>query len=177
MDYFKRRGVSTIFLLRRNPLRRLISLLANTYDKDAKLLNGTHKSHVHSAHEVSLQSRYTHFCWFYELSIYYVSHFLLAGSSTSQIQTNCKYVVTHTQFEEHAENFCHCSRLLQEHETHCLLLRRYCQQSHCKPPREHSILALCVLHCNISRLFFSAETYGCSRVSRAANSKPHQPSG
>lgn len=51
-DYFNRRGVSIIFLFRRNLLRRMISLLANTYDKDAKLLNGTHKSHVHSPHEV-----------------------------------------------------------------------------------------------------------------------------
>nr|GMC48119.1 nodulation protein H [Ipomoea batatas] len=58
VDYFKRRGVSTIFLLRRNPLRRLISLLANTYDKDAKLLNGTHKSHVHSAHEAQVLAKY-----------------------------------------------------------------------------------------------------------------------
>nr|GMC54266.1 uncharacterized protein LOC109149585 isoform X1 [Ipomoea batatas] len=91
VDYFKRRGVSTIFLLRRNPLRRLISLLANTYDKDAKLLNGTHKSHVHSAHEVSLQSRYAHFCWSYELSTYYVSRFSL---SCLQAQVLAKYKPT-----------------------------------------------------------------------------------
>lgn len=54
MEYFKTRGVSAIFLFRRNLLRRMISVLANSYDRDAKLLNGTHKSHVHSPHEVYL---------------------------------------------------------------------------------------------------------------------------
>ncbi|KZV45198.1 hypothetical protein F511_11798 [Dorcoceras hygrometricum] len=57
-DYMKRRGVSIIFLFRRNPLRRMISLLANIYDKDAKLLNGTHKSHVHSTHDAQVLARY-----------------------------------------------------------------------------------------------------------------------
>lgn len=54
VEYFNTRGVSIIFLFRRNLLRRMISVLANLYDRDAKLLNGTHKSHVHSPHEVSL---------------------------------------------------------------------------------------------------------------------------
>lgn len=54
VEYFRTRGVSVIFLFRRNLLRRMISVLANLYDRDAKLLNGTHKSHVHSPHEVSL---------------------------------------------------------------------------------------------------------------------------
>lgn len=53
VEYFKTRGVSAIFLFRRNLLRRMISVLANSYDRDAKLLNGTHKSHVHSPKEVS----------------------------------------------------------------------------------------------------------------------------
>lgn len=52
-EYFERRRVSIIFLFRKNLLRRMISVLANAYDKDAKALNGTHKSHVHSATEVS----------------------------------------------------------------------------------------------------------------------------
>lgn len=52
-EYFKRRGVSIIFLFRRNLLRRMVSMLANSYDQNAKLLNGTHKSHVHSPKEVS----------------------------------------------------------------------------------------------------------------------------
>lgn len=53
-DYFNRRGVSIIFLFRRNLLRRMVSVLANSYDRYAKLLNGAHKSHVHSTEEVSL---------------------------------------------------------------------------------------------------------------------------
>lgn len=54
VEYFERRRVSVIFLFRRNLLRRMVSVLANAYDKDARLLNGTHKSHVHSTEEVSL---------------------------------------------------------------------------------------------------------------------------
>lgn len=52
VEYFNRRGVSAIFLFRRNLLRRLVSILANTHDRDAKQLNGTHKAHVHSKNEV-----------------------------------------------------------------------------------------------------------------------------
>lgn len=54
VEYFNRRGVSAIFLFRRNLLRRMVSDLANSYDRYAKLLNGTHKAHVHSVEEVSL---------------------------------------------------------------------------------------------------------------------------
>lgn len=53
-DYFNSRSVSVIFLFRRNLLRRMVSMLANSYDRYAKLLSGTHKSHVHSTEEVSL---------------------------------------------------------------------------------------------------------------------------
>ena len=52
LDYFERMGVSIILLLRRNVLKRLISIMANTYDRLVKPLNGTHKSHVHSVEEV-----------------------------------------------------------------------------------------------------------------------------
>ena len=52
LDYFERMGVSVILLLRRNVLKRLISIMANTYDRRVKPLNGTHKSHVHSVEEV-----------------------------------------------------------------------------------------------------------------------------
>lgn len=52
VEYFNRRGVSAVFLFRRNLLRRLISVLANSFDRHAKILNGTHKSHVHSLEEV-----------------------------------------------------------------------------------------------------------------------------
>ncbi|KAK6253564.1 hypothetical protein QUC31_015284 [Theobroma cacao] len=58
VEYFNTRGVSAIFLFRRNLLRRMISILANSYDRDAKLLNGTHKSHVHSPHEAEILARY-----------------------------------------------------------------------------------------------------------------------
>lgn len=53
-EYFERMGVSVILLLRRNVLKRLISILANAYDRVVKPLNGTHKSHVHSVEEVPL---------------------------------------------------------------------------------------------------------------------------
>ncbi|KAL0387011.1 UNVERIFIED_CONTAM: hypothetical protein Sradi_2582900 [Sesamum radiatum] len=58
VEYFKSNGVSVIFLFRRNLLRRMISILANSYDQNAKPLNGTHKSHVHSMHEAKVLARY-----------------------------------------------------------------------------------------------------------------------
>ncbi|KAL2254667.1 UNVERIFIED_CONTAM: hypothetical protein Sindi_0261400 [Sesamum indicum] len=58
VEYFKSKGVSAIFLFRRNLFRRMISILANSYDQNAKLLNGTHKSHVHSAHEAEILASY-----------------------------------------------------------------------------------------------------------------------
>ncbi|OMO74895.1 hypothetical protein COLO4_26462 [Corchorus olitorius] len=58
VKYFKKNGVSAIFLFRRNLLRRMISVLANSYDKDAKLLNGTHKSHVHSSAEAQILANF-----------------------------------------------------------------------------------------------------------------------
>ncbi|KAL5992728.1 hypothetical protein ACLOJK_013647 [Asimina triloba] len=58
VEYFNRRGVSVIFLFRRNLLRRLISVLANSYDRQAKVLNGTHKSHVHSPDEAHILAQF-----------------------------------------------------------------------------------------------------------------------
>ncbi|KAL2522827.1 P-loop containing nucleoside triphosphate hydrolase superfamily protein [Forsythia ovata] len=58
VEYFKDRGVSVIFLFRRNLLRRMVSDLANSYDRYAKLLNGRHKSHVHSNEEANTLSTY-----------------------------------------------------------------------------------------------------------------------
>lgn len=58
VDYFKNRDVSTIFLFRRNLLRRMVSVLANSYDREARVLNGTHKSHVHSTDEADMLSNY-----------------------------------------------------------------------------------------------------------------------
>ncbi|CAA6659451.1 unnamed protein product [Spirodela intermedia] len=56
--YFNRRGVFVIFLFRRNLLRRMVSVIANSHDRYAKLLNGTHKSHVHSADEAVILASY-----------------------------------------------------------------------------------------------------------------------
>ncbi|XP_062022228.1 uncharacterized protein LOC133738665 isoform X1 [Rosa rugosa] len=58
VEYFNTRGVAAIFLFRRNLLRRLISVLANSYDREAKPLNGTHKSHVHSHQEAEILAKY-----------------------------------------------------------------------------------------------------------------------
>ncbi|KAL2318614.1 hypothetical protein Fmac_032490 [Flemingia macrophylla] len=58
VEYFERMRVSTIFLFRRNLLRRMVSVLANSYDKKAKPLNGTHKSHVHSTEEAGILAKY-----------------------------------------------------------------------------------------------------------------------
>ncbi|CAL9089405.1 unnamed protein product [Musa textilis] len=58
IEYFKKRGVSAILLFRRNLLCRLVSVLANTHDRDAKQLNGTHKAHVHSKDEADVLARY-----------------------------------------------------------------------------------------------------------------------
>ncbi|KAF3790774.1 hypothetical protein EJ110_NYTH15915 [Nymphaea thermarum] len=58
VTYFNRRGVLVIFLFRQNLLRRLISVLANAYDREKKLLNGTHKSHVHSEKEAEVLAMY-----------------------------------------------------------------------------------------------------------------------
>ncbi|KAE9607263.1 hypothetical protein Lal_00026143 [Lupinus albus] len=58
VEYFRVHGVSVIFLFRRNLLRRMISILANEYDRNAKLLNGTHKSHTHSAKEAEILAKY-----------------------------------------------------------------------------------------------------------------------
>ncbi|CAN1197457.1 Probable inactive heme oxygenase 2, chloroplastic [Linum perenne] len=58
VDYFNRNGVHAIFLFRRNLIRRLISVMANSYDKSQKLLNGTHKSHVHSVAEAKVLAKY-----------------------------------------------------------------------------------------------------------------------
>lgn len=62
VNYFNNRGVAAIFLFRRNLLRRMISILANSYDREVKLLNGTHKSHVHSPIEVSLFLHFSLLC-------------------------------------------------------------------------------------------------------------------
>ncbi|CAI7839384.1 unnamed protein product [Closterium sp. NIES-54] len=49
-EYFKKHHVSVILLIRKNVLRRLISILANAYDRKTQLV-GVHKSHTHSKEE------------------------------------------------------------------------------------------------------------------------------
>jgi len=58
VDYFHQRGVSAIFLFRRNLLRQLVSQLANNHDRYLKQLNGTHKAHVHTKHEATILAKY-----------------------------------------------------------------------------------------------------------------------
>lgn len=57
-NYFNSEKVSVIFVFRRNLLRRLVSVLANAYDRKAKLINGTHKAHVHTREEAEVLARY-----------------------------------------------------------------------------------------------------------------------
>ncbi|KAJ3688379.1 hypothetical protein LUZ61_017543 [Rhynchospora tenuis] len=57
-DYFNQRGVSVIFLFRRNLLRRMVSILANAHDRAVKQLNGTHKAHVHSEAEAAVLAKF-----------------------------------------------------------------------------------------------------------------------
>eukprot|EP00250_Pteridium_aquilinum_P013519 c21387_g1_i1 orf=193-1239(-) len=56
--YLKDNSVSVIFLFRRNILQRYVSILANTFDRGMKQLNGTHRAHVHSAEEANLLAAY-----------------------------------------------------------------------------------------------------------------------
>lgn len=70
LSYLNKKGVSVIFLFRRNTLRRLISVLANNYDRDAKQLNGTHKSHVHSEEEVPLMHRQFQYIYYNDFALF-----------------------------------------------------------------------------------------------------------
>ena len=94
--YFKKNGVSAIFLFRKNLLRRMISLLANSHDKSVKPLNGTHKSHVHSSAEVPF-SALTLICMSLLAFAYHpvvVNNDQIAGSNTCKIQANYIYHAT-----------------------------------------------------------------------------------
>ncbi|CAM0948980.1 unnamed protein product [Alopecurus aequalis] len=57
-EYFNQRGVSVIFLLRRNLLQRYVSVLANDYDRKMKQLNGTHESHVKNRSQADILAQY-----------------------------------------------------------------------------------------------------------------------
>lgn len=115
VDYFNRRGVSAIFLFRRNLLRQLVSQLANNHDRFLKQLNGTHKAHVHTEHEVMLFIKR----WFNSLPGGYVMSGclqslelvcmvdvllfffapLFAGPYTREIQAQAQHVVANTATE------------------------------------------------------------------------------
>lgn len=58
VNYLNRKGAMVVFLFRRNTLRRLISVVANNYDRRARQLNGVHKSHVHSKEEAEVLARF-----------------------------------------------------------------------------------------------------------------------
>lgn len=58
VNYLNKRGAMVIFLFRRNTLRRLVSVLANNYDRRTKQLNGIHKSHVHSKEEAEILAKF-----------------------------------------------------------------------------------------------------------------------
>ncbi|KAJ4814630.1 P-loop containing nucleoside triphosphate hydrolases superfamily protein [Rhynchospora pubera] len=58
VEYFVRRGISAIFIFRRNLLRRIVSQIANDFDRNFKQLNGTHKSHVHTIQEAEVLARF-----------------------------------------------------------------------------------------------------------------------
>ena len=54
LSYFHKRQVSIVLLLRRNVLRRLVSILANAHDR--KLRGNEHKAHTHDTEEVRVKS-------------------------------------------------------------------------------------------------------------------------
>ncbi|XP_062211364.1 uncharacterized protein LOC133912567 isoform X2 [Phragmites australis] len=58
VKYLNKKGAKVIFLFRKNTLRRLISVLANDYDRKTKQLNGIHKAHIHSKEEAEILARF-----------------------------------------------------------------------------------------------------------------------
>ena len=129
-EYFNRKGVSAIFLFRRNLLRRMVSLLANSYDQYAKLLNGTHKSHVHTPEEVPLSLSlslsllyawsWTH-CWLINLGWY-----------TFKVQAFNKLNGVDYSTEGHGGDNSQGFRILQQHSAHHSVLRGSYREPHCK---------------------------------------------
>jgi hypothetical protein len=110
VEYFKTRGVSAIFLFRRNLLRRMISILANSYDRDVKPLNGTHKSHVHSPREVTLSLSAPPSQSFCMCAI--LQQLMVSGRDTSEIQVFDQYNFADTQSEASRRHNCQSLRVL-----------------------------------------------------------------
>lgn len=131
VDYFNCRGVSVIFLFRRNLLRRVVSTLANSYDRYAKLLNGTHKSHVHSKEEVSFPILLSfHFFSFYTENETHTR--LLSGWYAFKVQAYHKFDVVAGWSERYGEKSCNSVRILQHHTTYDFVLRGSYQKSNRK---------------------------------------------
>lgn len=135
VDYFNEKGVSVIFLFRRNLLRRMVSLLANTYDRHAKLLNGTHKSHVHSTEEVcvSISLSQKEISSFYTILILYL---LLVGWDSCKIQACNQYRIIDDGINANGRDGQRSTAVLQHHTSyHSILWRPYqkpkCKKHHC----------------------------------------------
>ncbi|KVI06661.1 hypothetical protein Ccrd_014986, partial [Cynara cardunculus var. scolymus] len=79
--YLNKKGVSIILLLRRDQLRPMISVLANSRDKNMKLLKGIHQSHVHSSQENNiLSAKMATICYRnYHLSLSFMEAKILAA--------------------------------------------------------------------------------------------------
>lgn len=110
VEYFNQRSVSVIFLFRRNLLRRMVSMIANSFDRHAKLLNGTHKSHVHSAEEVCLVCFYIGFSFTWNVT--HDWQFLL-GWCTCKVQACDKFYVIAGWLEGNGDENCEGFRILQ----------------------------------------------------------------
>ena len=149
VKYFKSRGVAAIFLFRRNLLRRMISVLANSYDREVKLLNGTHKSHVHSPIEVSFFSISLSYAetlvggFYYQenVEIPMFSHFStfltspmkwFPGRNTSKIQAYDQCNIADSQPATSRGDNNQSFGVLQQHSAYCPLLRGCGEKPHCK---------------------------------------------
>lgn len=132
VEYFNRRGVSLIFLLRRNLLRRYVSVLANSYDRHAKLLNGTHKSHVHSLEEV------WNLFLFFLLSksvccvLWVDNRLIFVGWDSFKLQASHQLNINNLCAEGSGVDNSPSFSILQQHSAYYSLLWRYYQEPHCK---------------------------------------------
>lgn len=159
-EYFSRRGVSLIFLFRRNLLRRLVSQLANDHDRNTKQLNGTHKAHVHSTNEVS--SSHQQPSTAKSILLFHLGD-CNAGQHTRQIQAQDQHLRIDLNSQAHTQVRHRCHGVLQEHPAHCSVLRGPC-------PESNSELSA-ALHCSKLHLallpmyhFSSPEADGCPGV-------------
>ncbi len=144
LEYFNTRGVSVIFLFRRNLLRRMISVLANLYDRDAKPLNGIHKSHVHSPDEVSLslsQGFWTSIFFLLQkrtlvvvsyVEFLYLLREMVSGRDSCKVQAQNQCYIVDSQSEASRRDYCQSFGVLQEQPAHHPILWRCSKKPHCK---------------------------------------------